>query len=622
MRKSPANKKAVNTGKKAPTNGGRPVPAAALKHDPEYYVACFGLAMAGLMWMYSFLNPYHAEPLTTFYQEWGTALIGLAAMILLLGGAYWRTGELPRVVLLPVSLMLLAVVQYGLGKMPYFGQMLMFALYLMWMAMLIMLGARLRELLSLPTVATVLAACLVVGTELNAWFGIQQHFQWHLIPDWMVTRKMSEAVYGNIAQPNHFSDYLTLGLASLGLLYARGALRHWQTALLALPILFALQLSGSREVWVFLPWLAATAFLWQYKDRTQRPLLVFTVLALVGFALMLLVLKLPGMQGSGGSVNTVQRMFSKDVGSVHLRFHYLWPEAMHIFLKFPLLGAGFGEYAYQHYLMGPVMRDPSISNLYNNAHNLLFQIAAECGLVGLLILFGTLIPWLRQAWRAERSIYHWWGYSLLAVLGIHSMGEYPLWYAYFLGIAALTLGLLDGTRFKLELGMVGRVFVLLSLGLGAVSLQQLYAGYHYYEEATNARPTPQNYAAYVRMVDKSVRVMQQLPLLQPYAAMISASGLDSAPISVKEKLKTNSRVQRFIPTAPTCYREAYLLALNGEEKAAATEFERALWAYPLDANLQLGRLQALAAKNPEIFAPLLKSAMVQHKEYLSAVHSR
>lgn len=596
-------------------------PANSNKPDLGRYFAYFSLAMAGLMWMYSFLNPYHANPITTFYQEWGTMLIGLIAMLLLLGGAYWKTGEIPRIVLLPVGLMLLAVVQFGLGKMPYFGQMLIYALYLMWMALLVMLGARLREKLGLPLVATVLAACLAFGAEMNAFFGIQQHFQWHVLPDWMVTPKVSSGIYGNIAQQNHYSDYLTLGLASLGLLYANGTLRHWQAALLALPILFVLPLTGSRELWLFLPWLIVLAFLWQYKDRTQRPLLVFSVLALAGFGLMHGVQRLPGMEGSGASVSTLERMFSKEVGSIYLRVHYLWPEAVHIFLKFPLLGAGFGEYAYQHYLMGPVMRDPAISNLYNHAHNAVFQIASECGLAGLLILFGTLIPWLLQAWRAERSIYQWWGCGLLGVLGIHSMGEYPLWYAYFLGIAALLLGMLDTTRFKLELGLVGRVFVLLTLVLGAVSLKQLYTGYTHYELATNMQPTPQNYNVYLRVVTDATRQMEQETLLQPYADMIVASSLDASPGSLDDKLKLNSRTQRFIPTSPVCYRQAYLLAFKGEEAAAETEFERALWSYPLDAEFHLNRLQSMAASDPGHFSALLKSALVKHKEYLSAVHS-
>jgi hypothetical protein len=213
---------------------------------PVIKLAHLSLALAGLMWVLPFLNYYHAYPLTTFYQEWSTAALGLAAALLLLGRRYWQDAEVPRVVILPLALLLLLLVQYGLGKIPYLGQMLLYALYLLWAALLVMLGARLRKEFGLPALVTALAAFLLVGAELNALLGILQHFRWHTFLDRVVTMKIGSAVFGNIAQPNHFANYIALGLASLGLLYARGTLRAWQVLLLALPLLFVLPLSGSR----------------------------------------------------------------------------------------------------------------------------------------------------------------------------------------------------------------------------------------------------------------------------------------------------------------------------------------------------------------------------------------
>jgi len=74
--------------------------------------------------------------------------------------------------------------------------------------------------------------------------------------------------------------------------------------------------------------------------------------------------------------------------------------------------------------------------------------------------------WLIQCSRAQRTVYHWWGYALLGVLAIHSLLEYPLWYAYFLGVAALTLGMLDTTTYRLELRRLGRLSLATILLLG------------------------------------------------------------------------------------------------------------------------------------------------------------
>src|SRR5512135_3417154 len=167
----------------------RPTPALSLAH--------LSLAFAGLMWVLPFLNYYHAYPLTTFYQEWSAAMLGLAAMFLLVTGGNWRKVEIPYIVLLPVALMVLVVVQFALGKLPYLGQMLLYTLYLMWAALLIMLGGRLREELGLPAVATVLAVFLLAGAELSAIIGVQQHFHFGGLPllDRVVTMRVTAAVF-------------------------------------------------------------------------------------------------------------------------------------------------------------------------------------------------------------------------------------------------------------------------------------------------------------------------------------------------------------------------------------------------------------------------------------------
>jgi len=590
----------------------RPASALSLAH--------ISLAFAGLMWVLPFLNYYHAYPLTTFYQEWGAAVLGLVAMILLLTAGYWRKAEVPHIVLLPVALMLLVVVQFALGKVVYFGQMLLYTLYLMWAALLIMLGARLREELGLPAVVTVLAVFLLLGAELSAVIGLHQHFHWHSFLDRVVTAKVSSAVYGNIAQPNHYADYLALGLASLGLLYARGALRVWQTTLLALPILFVLPLTGSRSTWYYMSALCALTALWQWRNRDQRPLLYYSLLLLLGFALMHLVIQLPGFAVETGAVNSVERMFSEDVQSGRIRLRLI-PEAWLMFTHFPLLGAGFGQYAWQHYLLAPQLNN-GLTGLYNNAHNLVMQLAAEGGLAGLLVLFGTLLLWLRQAFRAERTIYHWWGYALLAVLAIHSMGEYPLWYAYFLGIAALVLGMLDGSRYRLELGVVGRVFVLLTLLLGAISLQQLMVGYRNIEMLTALRPQSGNDVAYYERMRDGLAAVQDQVLLQPYVDLYTSARIEISPEHLADKLRLNGDVVRFVPAAAEVYRQSLLLAQDGDLAAAQEQMACAVWSYPGDFSMVEEMLRKLALKDPAHFSALLEFALQKQEEYQRAVHTK
>ena len=569
------------------------------------------------MWVLPFLYYYHAYPLTTFYQEWGAAILGLCASLLLLTKQYWQQPEIPRIVLLPISLMLLVLLQYVLGKTTYFDQTLLFALYMLWATLLMMLGHALREKFGLSVMFTVLAAFMLLGTELSALAGILQHYRWHTLLDAVITSKNGMAVYGNMAQPNHYANYITMGLVSLGFL--RLQLRSWQVVLLAVPLLFVLVLSGSRSSWLYLLSMAALAFLWQRREQSCRHLLNYTLLLLLGFGLMHWVVQIPWLAGASGSLTTVQRLFSGDSsGSIRL---YLWHESWLIFSQFPILGAGLGQYAWQHFQMVPLLQAANISGLYNNAHNLVMQLAAEMGLAGVLILFGTLGMWLWQSVRAPFTIYHWWGYTVLLVLGIHSMLEYPLWYAYFMGIAAILLGALDSSTYRLELRGLGRLSVAAILLLGFMSLVQLQQGYQLLERTLVLRPKSEDKNVVQRMRDQLIEVYGN-PLLQPYAELFMNNWIEVSADELDNKLAINERAMKFVPVSIVVYRRAWLLAQADKQDEARLQIERAIWSYAADFPAQQKELSALAQKDPAHFSALLEFAIKKNEEYLSAVSTK
>jgi len=580
-------------------------------------IAHISLTFVGLMWVLPFLYYHHAYPLTTFYQEWSAAVLGLCAMPLLLTKRYWLQPQLPLIVLLPIGLLLVGMMQFVLGKVSYFDQVFLLALYLLWAALLMMLGQRLREELGLPALATALASFLLVGAELNALAGILQHYRWHTFLDAVITVKISVAVYGNVAQPNHFANYITLGLISLGLLHVRSLLRGGYVALLAMPLIFVLVLSGSRSVWLYLLLMAGMAWLWQRRDKSCSPLLRYTLLLLLGFGLMHAVVQIPWLEGAAGSITTMRRLFGEGTGgSIRL---YLWREGWQIFTQFPLLGAGFGQFAWQHVQLGPVLQNPSIVGLYNNAHSLALQIAAEMGLVGLLILLGMLAMWLIQCGRSQRTVYHWWGYALLGVLAIHSLLEYPLWYAYFLGVAALTLGMLDTTTYRLELRFLGRLALGAILLLGVLSLVHLLKSYRNLEMLREVRQAVSKDGYFWH--EDLMAAHAQIPL-RPYFDLFMSGKIKVGAANLADKCILNERVMSFAPIGAVVYREALLLALSGEQVAAQLQMERAIWSYPDDFQATRKELSALAQKNPENFAALLEFALQKYEERQHAVHAR
>lgn len=76
---------------------------------PNYLL--ISLTLVGIMWVLPFLYYHHAYPLTTFYQEWSAAMLGLCAMSLLMTKDSAALAAIPRIALLPVALILLVLLQ-------------------------------------------------------------------------------------------------------------------------------------------------------------------------------------------------------------------------------------------------------------------------------------------------------------------------------------------------------------------------------------------------------------------------------------------------------------------------------------------------------------------------------
>jgi len=508
-----------------------------------------------------------------------------------------------------------------LSKVAYFDQALLYVMYFLFAALLMVLGARLRDCFGLTRLAQVLAIFLLIGAALNGVIGVLQHFHWHTLLDSVITAKISSVLYGNIAQSNHFANYIAMGLISLGLLFQQGNLKAVYVVVLAALLLFVMTLSGSRSSWLYLLMMSGLAWWWARRDAALRPLLSYSLSLIAGFGLMHLVVQLPFMAGADSSTNTVQRLYgellSNEGSSVWIKF-YMWHEAWLMFTQSPWLGVGFGQFAWHHFQLLPVLRANYIFGLYNNAHNLIFQLAAEAGLGGLLALFGSLGIWFYGLRRATLSAAHWWGYAVLGVLAIHSLLEYPLWYAYFVAIAAILLGAFDETRYRLELRNVGRLSLVMILLLGLLSLIQLRSGYQQLKDILAIRPVSGNVAEAFQRTRDGLVAVHGGSLLSPYAELYILLDTEVNADHIKQKLALGSNVMHFAPIAPVVYRQAFFLAQDGQLAQAKQLLEQAIWSYPGDVNAhQL--LVSLAEKDPAHFSALLEFAAQKEQEHARAV---
>jgi len=99
------------------------------------------LSLCGVLVSAPFLNPYHYYPFVTFYTEYLAFAIGLAALAAIAIGPSRNPVPIPGMCLGLFLLTALLVVQAALGQVAYPLRSATGALYLIWAALLVMLGA-------------------------------------------------------------------------------------------------------------------------------------------------------------------------------------------------------------------------------------------------------------------------------------------------------------------------------------------------------------------------------------------------------------------------------------------------------------------------------------------------
>jgi O-antigen ligase len=246
---------------------------------------------------------------------------------------------------------------------------------------------------------------------------------------------------------------------------------------------------------------------------------------------------------------------------------------------------GFRQFGIHNFLLNAELPGPRVLGFTDNAHNLLLQVMAEFGVLGLLLLAVGVAAWVLGLLRQPRTPAFWWVLALAAVLAIHSMVEYPLWYAFFLGVAAVVLGL--GEQRTLELAVADarlrrvRLAVWSMLLLGGLVLVQVVRDYLMLENFLAFR---YRYLHASVELDRQARDMlvdlHRTSLLSPWVELGLARTIHVSADGLADKLTVNSRAMRAFPIDDVVYRQAMLLALAGQEEAADRQWERAVASFP------------------------------------------
>lgn len=574
-----------------------------------------GLLLAGSLCLLPFLLPYHQQPVLSFHPEWLAVALGTAAALAALASRNNPAASWPVPARWLAAFALLLVAQATIGGLLYPQPPLLGALYIVYAALMIWLGAQLSCALDPERVAKAFAAFLLAGALANALAGTVQFYgRPELLKD-VIAELHGSRAYGNIAQPNLYANYLALGESALLFFWARGRVR----TLHALPA-FALlvvgsALSGSRGALLYALWFAVLgAATGRAQDGTEFRRLKLAAYCLAGGSLLahlatpwfnaLLNLGPPGE-------DALDRLGGSSGDSLGLRLR-AWLIALRLFTSAPLAGVGFGEFAGAAFDLG---LDPSLTQsgqVWTSPHNLPLQLLAETGVVGATLALGGLCAWGRQAVRrycAERQLALWWIIAAVGVEMIHSLVEFPMWSAHFLGVTALLMGAAAGFDSRAAtLSRFGRIAAAAACATLAVALAILLRDYVRLDAARVTGTTVT--LARAADVQRDSVTMRELTrgLMAPLAELWIVKGASLDRRDLVAKLAMSERAMRYWPDHTVVARRVVFLAFDAEAARAQELLGRALRAFPYQRGpITLILEEALAADKTAI-EPLLVMA--------------
>lgn len=540
----------------------------------------FTLIVLALMMIVPFLPAHHLHPIPTFYQEILAAWLGLLALPFLLRSPPGGKPELPEIALLPLGLLVILIVQLPFNAAINTDRALIFALYLIWSTLLILLGRQLAQTLSCPTLGHWLSLALLAGSLIQALTAALQ-FSGSLSLPW-IAPFTGQALTGNLAQPNSFACYLWLGIGSALYLRTTGHLQTGIALTAVVILLFFSAFSGSRTTWLYALALPAfTALLHRrhpecpaFKRWFQSALATLAALLLLQAALGLGLIPLPETWPGSAAVRLAETQGHDPIRTA------LWKTAWNIFTDHPVLGGGIGQFTWQFHQHVLQLMPMHLPGLPEHAHNLLLHLMAEMGFGAALLLIVLGGRWALGFWREIRHPVHGWLAACLLILLIHSLFEYPLWYSFFLGPFALLLGLGSSRSLPLSIHRVLPPLLAGALVLGALTLWTLQQDYRILETTLNQDFDYQDRANFQRQYNQRLQDIGRNSLLSPYAYMVMGNLQEDNAENLEDKRLVCHHALRFAATRHIVYKCAHLEALAGNTAEARLALRRALAAYP------------------------------------------
>lgn len=278
--------------------------------------------------------------------------------------------------------------------------------------------------------AEVTAQAWLIAAVISSLMGLLQYSgRAGALAPWVNSGAPGEA-YANLRQRNQFATLLNIGLAALCWIATQRRSKPpilFRMGVVTSAVLLGVANAASSSRTGLLQLLLLVALIWWWGGLRNAPTRRVLMLTLGGYTMA--VVALPALVGLNPAEHGMLARLSDSKAGCDSRL-VLWRNVLYLIAQKPWRGWGWGELDYAHFMT--LYDGPRFCAILDNAHNMPLQLAVELGIPAALVICGVA-GWVvarAKPWR-ETDAGRQLAWAVLAVILLHSMLEYPLWYGPF-----------------------------------------------------------------------------------------------------------------------------------------------------------------------------------------------
>ncbi|WP_158081258.1 PglL family O-oligosaccharyltransferase [Rhodoferax fermentans] len=527
-------------------------------------ISRFWLAFAAVALSLAWILPNHSIPWLGFHGDaWCSTILLIVSIFIFARKNFEMQWSIASATCLFIAT--IPALQYIFNLIPIFGVAWINATYIFGFSLAILTGAA-WEKTTPNQVGDYLFLSIGIASAISIGLQLHQFFRLDSIGPWILMSSGTRH-YANMAQPNQLASLLLLGTLACWWGFWRKLIGPYTALLIAALFLFGTALTESRTAWLNVMLIVVASLIWHKLIPSKS--FIYGILGLsIFFAVCVLNLTTIN-EALGGGLPVEYRSASNDPRWA------AWVMFLKAAVHEPFFGFGWGQLGHAQFLM--MDEKISFGGSFLQAHNLFIDLILWNGIPLGLGISIFLIWWFLSTAKNLTNLAQLMSFLFLMVLGVHSMLEYPLQYAYFLLPAGMIMGSLETSLNHKSIRISHKFPIIVVLILGICALPITIRDYFRVEDSFYGLRFEQK-----KIASDYPKTPPDVIALTQWRDYIIFARMEPTPNINPDRIAWMKNLVSTVPSAYGMYKLASFLAVNDSPLEASQWLRRLCQTSPSD----------------------------------------